>query len=133
MGLSCSALCELFSAFPAVFPLAIAKDARSVSGHAPSPSERCCTASCCTAVSSNRYPSVCPRKLQNLQVSSVGLLSLCTFNQQVKGRIILALKEGQKNPSVLPMAHLVGSPIVPFPLSTSACYFGRHNAAPDLI
>lgn len=128
MGLSCSALCELFSVFPAVFPLAIAKDARSVSGHAPSPSERCCT-----AVSSNRYPSVCPRKLQNLQVSSVGLLSLCTFNQQVKGRILLALKEGQKNPSVLPMAHLVGSPIVPFPLSTSACYFGRHNAAPDLI
>lgn len=75
----------------------------------------------------------CPRKLQNLQVSSVGLLSLCTFNQQVKGRILLALKEGQKNPSVLPMAHLVGSPIVPFPLSTSAFYFGRHNAAPDLI
>lgn len=94
MELSCSAICELFSAFPAVFPLAIAKDSKSVSGHAPSPSERCCTAGCCTAVSPNRYPSMCLRKLQNLQVSSAGSISLCTLNQQVKGRILLAMKEG---------------------------------------
>lgn len=125
MELSCSALCELFSAFPAVFPLTIAKDAGSVSGHAPSPSEWCCTAGCCPAVDPNRYPSPCLRKLQNPQVSSAGLWSLCTLTKQVKGRILLAFKEGQKNPSILPMAHLVGSPIVPFPFSTSAWYFAE--------